>query len=82
MMLNQRINIIEKRVKRLIKNVIILMGLTIVFVLSVIAFELSKIPLQAVFISLIIVTLLGIVHRIGVLIFSIKSINRIMTLYK
>lgn len=81
-MLNQRINIIEKRVKRLIKNVIILMGLTIVFVLSVIAFELSKIPLQAVFISLIIVTLLGIVHRIGVLIFSIKSINRIMTLYK
>ena len=82
MMLNQRINIIEKRVKRLIKNVIILTGLTIVFVLSVIAFELSKIPLQAVFISLIIVTLLGIVHRIGVLIFSIKSINRIMTLYK
>lgn len=79
---NYKLAIIEKRVKRLVKNVFALIALTVFFTISVIVFVVSnKTPFQAIAISLSIIGAIGIIHRIGILVFCIKSINRALELY-
>ena len=79
---NHKLAIIEKRVKRLVKNVFALIALTVFFTISVIVFVVSnKTPFQAIAISLSIIGAIGIIHRIGILVFCIKSINRAYELY-